>query len=773
MRILVRVLGGLLLILAVAAGGAFLWLRTSLPQTTGATALAGIDAPIEILRDSHGVPRIRARSERDAFFALGFVHAQDRLWQMDFQRRVAAGRLSEVLGPRSLPGDKSIRTLGIYRLAEDSLARLSPPVRAALDAYTAGVNAYIDTHAGAWPIEFYVLRYRPERWRPADSLVWGRMMALFLSRNWREEALRAGLAKRLSERQLDVLFPPYPADAPTTLADLLDLADPSFGSASNAWAVAGAHSASGKPLLANDPHLRFGTPGQWYLARIEAPGFSFAGATVAGVPFPILGHNGHVAWGLTSAESDVQDLFVERSDPGDPGRYLVPGGTQPFAVREETIAVRGDAPVTIRIRATRHGPVISDLDPRLAQLAGSGEVISLAATALDPDDRTPEALYRLGRARDWTSFREALKDWHAPHQNIFYVDASGRIGYIAPARLPVRKAGNGALPSPGWDGSHDWTGWIPFDQLPQAVDPPRGFFANANNPTGPRENGEATGRNVTPGWRAQRLEALLAGRDRHTRDSMTAIQMDALSLGAQALLPLMLPARPATPLGQSALARLQGWDGLMDRDRPQPLIYTAWLRALVRLIFADELGAAFAAWSDLRTLSIRTVLTREPAWCDDVTTPAKEDCPDRLALALDQAAAELAERYGDDPSAWRWGVAHEARFDHSVLGRIPVIGGLFNTVLPVDGADDTLHRGRSNVDDPRKPYASIHGAGYRGVYDLAKLDDSRFTATPGQSGNPLSPHYGDLARIWRDGRFLSLRADIDGETRRLLLTPAR
>ena len=771
MRLLTRILAGLVLALLIAVAGGWLWLRTSLPQVDGTVKLPGLAAPVEVTRDVYGVPHIRARSDRDAFFALGFVHAQDRLWQMDFQRRFAAGRLSEVVGARALASDRMMRTLGIYRLAEGTVARLSPEVRSAVDAYAAGVNAYIAQHRGAWPLEFYLLRYRPEPWKAADSLVWGRMMGLFLSRNWHEEALRAVLAKRLSAAQLDLLFPPYPEDAPTTLARLLSIGDPAFGSASNAWVLSGAHTGSGKPLLANDPHLRFRLPGIWYLARIDAPDFAFSGATVAGVPFPVLGHNDRIAWGFTSAESDVQDLFVERVDPKAPGRYLTPGGSEPFATRTENIAVRDATDATITIRATRHGPVISGLEPAIGWLAGPGEVIALDTPTLDPDDRTPEALYRLARAQDWNAFRNALRDWQSPHENIFYADVGGRIGYIAPAKLPVRKAGDGSVPSPGWDGSHDWTGFVPFDELPQTVDPPGGILFNANNPAGPPARADAYGRGITTGWRARRIQALLSRPRRFSTASMTAIQMDALSLGARALLPLMLPARPTTPLGQNALALMRGWDGTMDRDRPQPLIYAAWLRALDRLIFADELGDDYAAWSDLHTTQVIAVLTRENAWCDDVTTPVKETCADRLAAALDGAAAELAARYGGDPAAWRWGAAHRVRFDHPVLGHVPLIGSLFDVELAVDGADDTINRGRTDIADPRRPYASIHGAGYRGVYDLAALDQSRFIVVPGQSGNPLSRHYADLTQMWRDGRFLTIGPDAGPDAQRLMLAP--
>jgi len=760
--IVVAVLGGL------GAGGGFLWLRGSLPQTDGTIALAGPRGPIEIARDRHGVPTIRAGSEHDAFFALGFVHAQDRLWQMDFLRRLGAGRLSEVLGEPTLRSDKLMRTLGLHRLAERQLAALKPETRAAIDAYTAGVNGFLARHQGAWPVEFYLLRYRPEPWRAADSLIWGRLMAVFLSRNAREEALAARIVKRLGAEALDILLPPYPAEAPRSLAGL---ANPlALGAASNAWTVSGAHTESGKPLLANDPHLRLRIPGLWYLARIETHDRLMAGATVPGVPFHILGHNGHIAWGLTSAETDVEDLFIERIDPRDPGRYLAPGGARRFLTRKETVRVRGGGAAVIEVRATRHGPVTSDIDPALAELAGAGHVIALASPAFLPDANGPDALYALSRARDWTQFRAALADWSLPHLNFTYADRTGSIGLAAPARIPVRRSGDGRLPVPGWTGAHDWTGYIPRDELPVARDPAKGWIVNANNPTPKTDNPHWLGRNRSAGYRARRAEMLLRARARHDPASMTAMQMDTVSLMARDLLPLLSRARPDTETGRKALALMQGWDGRMAADRPQPLIFMEWFSRLQRRLFADELGPLYDSWGGLHPLSVEAALRRLPRWCDDTVTPAPETCDGRIAAALDDAAGALAARHGRDPAGWRWGAAHRARLDHPVMGRIPVIGGLFNRRVQVDGGAATLNRGLMRLDDPDRPFDSVHGAGFRAVYDLADLDASRFVIATGQSGNVLSPHYDDFVARWRTGGFVSLGAR-PAEATRLRLVP--
>jgi len=764
--IVVVVLGGF------AAGGTYLWLRGSLPVVEGEVALDGPRGPIEIARDGDGVPRIRAIGEHDAFFALGFVHAQDRLWQMDFLRRLGAGRLSEVVGRPTVRSDRLMRTLGLYRLAERQFATLKPETRAAIGAYTDGVNAYLATHRGAWPVEFYLLRYRPEPWRPADSLVWGRLMAVFLSGNAREEALAASIIARLGSESLDVLLPPYPADGPRSLAALENPL--AVGAASNAWVVSGARTVSGKPLLANDPHLRLRIPGLWYLARIETPARHIAGATVPGVPFHILGHNGHIAWGLTSAETDVEDLVVERIDPADKSRYLAPDGARPFETRTETIRVRGENDRVIRIRATRHGPVTSDIDPSLARLAGDGRVIALASPALQPDDNGPDALYGLSRAHGWTAFRAALDDWNLPHLNFSYADRQGNIGLAAPGRIPIRRPGDGRLPAPGWTGAHDWTGFIPRDRLPAALNPAKGWIVNANNPTPRADYPYDLGRNRSAGHRARRAEMLIAARPRHDPDSMTAMQMDTVSLMARDLLPLLGRARPETDAGRKALGLMRGWDGTMAADSPQPPIFMGWLTHLQRRLFADELGPLYDAWGGLHPQSVIAAVNTAQRWCDDVATEQREGCDGQIGAALDDAARALAARQGGDPAAWRWGTVHRARLDHPVMGRIPVIARLFNRRVPVDGGAATLNRGQMSVTDPDTPFDSVHGAGYRAVYDLADLDASRFVISTGQSGNVLSPHYDDFIARWRQGGFVRLGAQPTGAHRlRLVPRPAR
>jgi len=784
---------GLLLVLAIAVvAGGYFWARSSLPDYGGKVAVAGLADTVEVLRDGDGLVTIRAESDLDAYRALGFVHAQDRLWQMDMTRRTGAGRLSEVIGSATLRVDRVMRTLGLYRVAEANLAALSAPVRESFEAYSEGVNAFLTQRSGPLPPEFLLLRYEPEPWTPVDSLVWGRLMALQLSGNWRTELLRARLAKTLSPEELQVLWPPYPRNAPITGVENQDQASlppedlpqsllkDSLASlpwslapkdASNAWALSGALTASGKPILANDPHLGLEAPGVWYLARIETPGLTLSGATAPGVPFHLVGHNGAIAWGLTTTHSDTQDLFIEEVSPEDSGRYRTPEGWAAFETRSETIAVKDEEPVELMIRHSRHGPVISDGgNPSIPNL-GEGRVLALAWPALREDDLTAQALYHLNRAQDWVQFEDALRDFHSPQQNIFFADVNGNIGFIAPGRAPIRKNGDGRRPVPGWDGAYDWTGFIPFDELPRSLNPRPGRIANGNNKIVP----EAYPYLITADWpdpyRAQRLAQVLTGLDRAKLDDMQAMQHDIVSLGLKALLPHLTAIEPVTEDERKILELLAAWDHRMDRDRPEPLIAYGWIYALNARILADDLGADFPYFQKASPRLLLSVLTDHPGWCDDRGTAEVEDCATQISAALVDALTDLEQVHGSDVADWRWGDAHRAAFPHPVFSRVPLYETLFGFTLETNGGDDTVNRaGTSFSRDPERRFADRHGPGFRGIYDLADLEASQFIIATGQSGHPLSAHYGDLAKRWRDGHYVALTGK--NEIRhRLLLVP--
>src|SRR5712671_1151483 len=761
-----RIGAGFLALLIVLGGGVYLYLRSALPQTDGRIVVSGPKAEIRIERDADGVPLITAQDDEDVAFGLGFVHAQERLFQMELQRRYGAGRLAEIFGQQAVATDRQMRVLGLYRAAESAIPSLSPQMNRALSAYAAGVNAFLASRRGAPPPEFLLLGLAPEPWRPADSLVWGKLMAVQLGGNYRGELLRARMALTITTADLAFLYPEYPTVAPTTLADMLPVyrrlaldrlydalptvVGPNY--ASNSWVVDGKHSASGKPLLANDPHLAFGTPGFWYLARLKTPQHEIAGGTVAGVPLVVIGHNERIAWGFTTTTSDVEDLYIEKVDPADPGRYLTPQGSAPFNSRAETILVKGAAPVDITIRETRHGPVLSDALPPGA--ADPGFVLALAATVTIPEDRSAEALWEVNRAADWPSFRTALQKFVGPMENMVYADVDGTIGFIAPGLVPIRRKGEGWLPVPGWTGEYDWAGFIPFAALPSAVNPSSGDFVNANNKIVPDTYPYFLSRDWDLPNRVERIEALLAATPVQTPASSAAIEADTLSLMAEHLVPLMTRTVEVNDAAREVIERLRRWDFHMDREKVEPLLFTAWLREFSRSILFGRFGDAVSDYWDLKPRVMEAVLTERPDWCDDPKRPGEESCGTRLAESLGLALAQLRRDYGPDMTQWQWGRAHIARFANPVFSRIPVLRDWFEVAIPTPGAYDTLNRGPSAIRDDTHPFEQRFGAGLRVITDLASPNDARMMTTPGQSGDPFSAHFADLLHRWRDFEWL-------------------
>ncbi len=758
------VLAGLLVFAGIAG---FALLRTSLPARDGTLVVAGLDRPVAIIRDQNAIPHIFADSAHDAYFALGFVHAQDRMWQMELLRRLASGRLAEILGPRALGADKYNRTLGLNRTAAAILRDTPRDVRAVLDAYAAGVNAWREERTGVLPPEFVALRFEPEPWRPVDSLLWSRLMALRLGRNRHTELTRMRVAAALSANGLPptLLNELWPrAGGPVTIDGRVRASAPLFDalpegiaadSGSNGWIVGGRRTKSGKPILANDPHLRFGAPILWYLARLEAPGLRLTGATVPGVPFTILGHNGSIAWGMTNAAGDAEDHFLETVDPTDKTRYLTPDGPRSFATRREVIRVKDTADTVITVRETRHGPVISDLskDP-----SRDGQIIALSSVALRPGDRTVEALLAINRAAGWRDFRAAALNFHTPHTNLLFAAMDGDIGMVSAGRLPIRKAGDGRVPAPGADGRHDWTGFIPMADLPAIHNPPSGIVVNANN----RMIGDAYPYLLTADWnagyRAERIAEVLAAQDGQDMRSTAALQQDTLSTAARRLIPLMVRIEPRGETERRALSLLRAWDFTMRRNRPEPLIYAAWLRQLGRALAADDIGGPAARFyrglmSSPGPDFIEAALTRRQHWCDDVKTPAKEDCAGRLSLSLGRALAEITAALGPDMADWRWGALHRARFTHPIFTNAPVINWFADLEIETDGGRHTVNRGGYS---PAESFTHTDGAGFRAIYDLGDLDNSRFVIATGQSGNFLSPHYRDFLQRWRDGGAVAI-----------------
>jgi len=773
-------LGGLVLSGLVALAALLWW---TLPAQEQVLRLTGLSAPVEITLDRYGIPRIAAATERDAIMALGWLHARDRLFEMELMRRGAEGRLAEWGGPGLLRSDRFIRTLGLVRRARADLARLPAETRDALDAYAAGVNAWIAAR-GRFAAPEFLLLGKPEPWRPEDSLLWGKVMGLWLSGNWRIELDRAHLAATLTPERLAELWPEdrsqgRPDLAMTATAARLDkdhltrltAALPAFAepgtlpdSASNAWVVSGDRSASGAPLLANDPHLGFQAPILWYLARIDLPGGRMlAGATSPGVPFMVIGRNEHIAWGFTTTHSDTQDVFVERL--AGPDTYETPEGPKPFAVTEEVIHVRGQDPVRMRVRETRHGPVISDLDPART----GGTVLAVAMANLAQDDTAAAGLQALNHAHSLAEARAAAALITSPSQNLMVADAAGRIGLFLTGRTPIRRSGDGTLPAPGWDGSHDWTGWIPFDALPHLEDPASGALANANNRVVVPDSPVFLGRDWFGDWRFRRIGQMLADRPKHTPEDFAAMQMDTISLLARELL---LPSDAILrtikrPEGAAGMARdlLLDWDGDIAADLPQPLIFNAWMRAMGRLAL-EAGGVPPGSWGAGPEF-LRFVMSpdgRGAFWCGG-------DCAGLAARALVEAVAQLQATEGPDPATWRWGRVHVARFEHPLLRSIPILGRLVRLEAATGGDEETVSRGGFRGSGPGGPWAHVHGAGLRLVADLADPDRTLAMIATGQSGNPLSSHWGDMLKPWQRGGTIALGRKPGSVAGRLRLQP--
>jgi len=819
----------------LALGGGYLVLRQSLPQEEGEIRLAGLGKPVDVLRDRYGVPHITAASLGDAVYALGFVHAQDRLWQMEVNRRTAAGRLAEVFGEGALEADRFLRTLGVRRAAEANLQRLDAPTRELLERYADGVNAFLATKP-VLPVEYWLTGAAAEPWTPVDSLGWVKMMAWDLGGNWRNELLRMRLAKTMPNARIHEFLPPYPGEAPPEIADLRKLyggmakegsrlaqlegeggasdlafendlrffgdmnlvakktetmenqtqAPPWFdadaqteGLGSNNWVVSGARSATGKPLLANDPHLGLSAPAVWYFAHLNAPGFDAIGATLPGVPAIVLGRNAHFAWGFTNTGPDVQDLYLERLDGA--GNYLTPEGPKAFVLRDEVIKVKGGADVRLQVRASRHGPVISDVSRPAQDAAPRGHVIAFQWTALREDDMTMQAAAKLARARDWPGFVTALRDYHSPQQNVVFADTEGNIGFVAAGRVPVRKPENdlkGLAPAPGWLAQYDWAGFIPFAELPLAYNPADGVLMSANHKITPPGYAHYLTSEWQPPYRARRIAELLGALRRHSIGSFARIQGDVVSLPAKDLLPRLGKVVPKSEAGRRALSRLAAWDGAMLADRPEPLILAAWWREFARAVYADELGEAFRANWLTRAQFLTNVLgdkDRQGRWCDDVRTKGAEGCDTLLAATLEAALADLGGRYGEDMDAWRWGTAHQARHEHRPFGRVRWLAPLFDISVPTPGDAYTVNVGRSRLEDGARPYANTHAASLRAIYDLSNPDNSLYIHSGGQSGNVLSAHYRAFTQAWANGEYIPMVTDrgkiAAGGTRKLTLAP--
>jgi penicillin amidase len=764
----------LIIVLAIALIGGLLWF--SQPSSDQVAAISGLSAPVSITMDQDGVPRIHAASEIDAAVALGFVHARDRMFQLELLRRAASGRLSELVGPETLRFDREMRVLGLRFRAMADEATLPAADRAVLEAYARGVNAWISAR-GRFSAPEFILLGAPEPWQPSDTLLWAKTMGLWLAGNWQQELARLSLLETLPAERIAELWPRrrlvaaaqtasvdgrLVAKAAQVLAALPHFPEPFTlpPDESNAWAVAGRLSATGHPLLAGDPHLVYSLPGQWYLVRIERPEGVWAGGTAPGVPGIVMGRNPHIAWAFTTTGADTQDVFIET--PVGDDQYATPDGPRPFTTREERIHVRGEPDVVLKVRETRHGPVISDIAPER-----DDKLLAVAMASLKPGETTASGFLALNRAGSVAEAGEAAAKITSPVQNMFVADAE-HIGLFVTGRVPVRRAGDGSMPVDGADGRHDWLGFASGSQLPVTVDPPSGRMLNANEPVVPPDFPTFLGHDPRGPWRARRIDELLAASNRHTVADFARMQVDAGSTYARQLLPVLRGVAVPEGTARQALAQLRDWDGTMSMDGPQPLIFNAWLARfredVLRRAGVPEQSPAvsrqdFVAW----LLSPNADRAARSAWCDG-------PCDRMLGKALEGAAAELAARLGPDPAAWRWGAVHRAVFAHPVLRFVPLLGQLTEASAAVPGDTTTINRQEALFGG----FESVHGASYRAVYDLADLDRSRFIVAPGQSGNLLSATARVFLERWADGALVALGPDTAAATvtARIQLMPA-
>ncbi|MFL1377429.1 penicillin acylase family protein [Nocardiopsis protaetiae] len=818
-RVLVRVLLGVLsTVVVLALVGALLgvWtVRRSFPQTSGEIALPGLNAEVTVLRDEYGVPHVYAGDAHDLFMAQGYVHAQDRFWEMDFRRHVTAGRTAELFGEAQIDTDVYLRTMGWRHVAEQEYALLAPDTRGYLDAYAAGVNAWLDENDGAGASLEYALLgvlnggHTIEAWDPVDSLAWLKAMAWDLGGNMREETERAQLlGLGFTQEQIAELYPEYPYEEhrPITDTDELLAADPEADPAdarrapelpeeavaavgavydralalpemlgprsspdlgSNSWVVGGEHTESGLPLLANDPHLGAAMPSTWHQVGLhctelnEACPFDVAGFGFSGLPGVVIGQNESIAWGFTNLNPDVMDLFVERIE-GD--SYIVDGEERPLETRTETVRVAGGEDVEITVRSTHHGPLMSDTvaGEDLARIAeappvegaeeGAEYAVSLQWTALSPGT-TADALFVMNRARDWEDFRRAASGFSVPAQNLVYADNEGNIGYQAPGTVPVRGEGDGRYPAPGWDSAYDWEEYIPFEELPSVYNPGSGFIVTANQSGVDADYPHLLTDDWDYGYRSQRINDLLE--EAIAAGPVTGADMSEIHMDSYHLgaegIVPHLLDVEVTGVAAQGQELLRDWDLYTEPDSAGAAFYQATWRHLLPVLF-DELDPV-AMTGNSRGMYVVGALLEDPdaVWWAGGEADGRDAV---LAAAMEAAAAELVDLLGEDPADWRWGDLHTLTATHQSFGTsgIGVVEWLFNRG-PVESSGGSAIVNATGWDD-KEGYAITAVPSMRMVIDLSDRDASTWVHLTGNSGHAFHPNYDDQLEPWGRGETM-------------------
>jgi penicillin amidase len=791
------ILGVVLLVLAVVIAAAATWfVRRPWSKVDGTISVPGLQEPVEVLRDEWGVPHIYAETEHDLFFAQGYVHAQDRLWQMEFNRRVGSGTLSAVLGEATLETDQFLRTIGLRRAAERDWEVLDGESRGMVEDYASGINAYIELHRDRLPLEFTILGVDPEPWTPVDIVAWGKVMSLSLCGNYEMELLRAHMIAELGAEAAQQLMPPYAGGTPLIVPAEVQNYDGLRGTArwgndalatvlggnrsdwgSNNWVVHGDRTSTGKPFLADDTHLGLDMPSIWYENGLHGGRYDSVGFSFPGTPMVVIGHNGRIAWGVTNLPADVQDFYIERLDDGaNPTRYEFEGQWSDLEVVPETIEVKGAEAVTVEVLITRHGPIMNGV---IGSLEGA-EPHALKWTALE-GGYLFDSLRLINLATNWDEFRHALSFWDAPSQNFVYADVEGNIGYQMPGKVPMRVADHqGTVPVPGWTGDYEWQGYIPFDELPSVLNPPVGYLVTANNKVVSDDYPHLITHDWSAPYRAQRITDLLAANDQVTAKDIRDIQAQTYSLPGEALQPYLDAVVPENDRQSATLALVQGWDLHNDSDSPGASIYQAWYWRLVQDTLRDELGddlmEAYLESADNHVPAMIDLMAQpDSPWFDDTDTTQIESRDDIVQRSFASSVAGLAEQHGEDPNQWDWGGLHSKTFIHQPLGvcGIGPIEGLFNSkTLPARGDSFTVDAAWYDYTDP---FAMTGGSSQRLIADLGNLENSQTMHTTGQSGQLGHPHREDMIELWEDVRHhptLFTRSQADRHAKSLLtLTP--
>lgn len=809
-RVLAGLLALILLLLLALAVLIPVTVRRSFPRVDGELRLSGLQASVDVYRDADGIPQIYAQNVHDLFFAQGFVHAQDRFWQMDFNRHLGSGRLAEMFGEQPLGTDKFLRTLGWERVARAEIEQMDPENLAIMQAYAEGVNAYLEGRsAGSLSLEHTVLGliasgYQVEPWEPVNSLTWAKAMAWNLGGNMDGEIQRAILLKTLSPEQLAQIIPPYPENRPVIVPDfqipaetggppqvgearayqlaaplfvdlqaqvaaldaLLGPSDASVGS--NNWVIAGDRTASGQPLLANDPHLGEQIPSIWYEVGLhcEPAGpdcpYQVSGFSFVGVPGVVVGHNERIAWGVTNTGPDVEDLYLEKINPENPNQYEFEGQWVDMDLVQETLQVNGGDPVDLTVRYTRHGPIISETYGDLEDFSAKTGIevpenyaIALQWTALQPSF-VFRAILGFDRAQNWEEFRQSARDFAVPAQNLVYADVDGNIGYQMPGWIPIRSQGDGTLPAPGWTGEYEWEGFIPFEELPYTFNPESGYVVTANNavvgPDYPYQIADV----FAYGYRADRLVSLIENAPGPiTIEYIQRMQADNKNLNAENLVPLLQQLPLSEERERQALALFDGWDYQQGMDSAPAALFEVFWKHLLAATFWDDLPEGYRPDGGDRWYTVVGQLVDQPdsPWWDNRTTTAIENRQAIFSETFAAAVEELNSSQGSNPSRWNWGDLHTLVFHNESLGDSPV-GFLFNRgPFRVSGGSDLVNATRWNASETEDTYMVHTLPSMRMIVDLSNLENSLAIHTTGQSGHPYHPHYIDMADRWRNFEY--------------------